>query len=228
MKHIIKNSPPAELKSWFDGQLIDGQRLNCSYDDLPPEVKQLIKQRLLAEQGYLCCYTGIRIDENRSHIEHLKPQALCQEHEDIDYHNLLAAFPENGRACQFGAVVKDNWYDENLLVSPLHGSCETRFGFDQYGRVRAANEGDDGVKTTIKKLGLDNGSLTEMRKQAIQAALFPKNHKMSQKQLQFVIESYCQRDHDNKFRPFCFVIQHAADRLLRQAKRHRERRLAQK
>ena len=226
MKHIIKNSPPAELKSWFDGQLIEGERINCRYDDLPAEVKQRIKQRLLAEQGHLCCYTGIRIDEADSHIEHLKPQTRCQDHEDIDYHNLLAAYPGNGRSCQFGAVVKDNWYDENLLVNPLHGSCEGRFGFDQNGRVRAANAEDEGAKTTIKKLGLDNGSLTEMRKQAIQAALFRRNQPKSKAQLKKIAESYCQRDNENKFRSFCFVIQHAADRLLQKAERKRQRRLA--
>ena len=226
MKHISKNSPPAELRRWFDRQLIDGERINCSFDDLPGEVKQIIKQRLLEEQGFLCCYTGIRIDESRSHIEHFKPQVLCQEYEDVDYNNLLAAFPDNGRSCQFGAVAKDNWYDEDLLISPLHGNCEARYIFDQFGRIRAANVEDAGASTTIVKLNLKDNSLTEMRKQAIQAALYRRNQPKSKAQLRKIAESYCQRDNQNKFRSFCFVIQHAAAKLLHKAEQNRQRRLA--
>lgn len=91
MKHIIKGNSPSELDSWFRNQPIeDGCRINCGYTDMPSEVKQVVKQRLLEEQGGLCCYTGLRVKETTSHIEHFKPQSQCESHEDIEYHNLLA------------------------------------------------------------------------------------------------------------------------------------------
>lgn len=234
MKHIIKGSTPAELRRWFDGQLIDGKRINCSYaKDLPGEVKQIIKQRLLEEQGYLCCYTGIRIDENSSHIEHFKPQALCNDHEDVDYNNLLAAYPKG--ECSFGARARK---DKELFVSPLRGDCESRFKYDELGQIKASSDDDNEAKETIVRLNLDDrferdgkvfaGPLTDMRKRAIQSALYRGKYPLSKKQLNYVIESYCQRGKDNRFRPFCFIIQHAAVRLLRQVERDRLKRLAKK
>ena len=74
MKYISKGSPPRELQEWFDGQpVVDGQRINCGYNDMPSNVKNAVKERLLDEQGGLCCYTGVQINLQNSHIEHLKP-----------------------------------------------------------------------------------------------------------------------------------------------------------
>lgn len=54
MKHIRKGSPPRALRDWFEGQPVeDGQRINCGYDDMPTNVKDAVKERLLHEQGGL-------------------------------------------------------------------------------------------------------------------------------------------------------------------------------
>lgn len=225
MKYIRKGTPPAELRRWFEDQPIEnGQRLNCGYRQMPGEVKSTVKQRLLEEQGGLCCYTGRRVNEQSSHIEHFKPQSLCREHEDIDYNNLLAAFPgDKERRCAYGAHAKDDWYDETLLISPLHSSCEGYFRFNQYGQIRANNEKDQRAKETIKRLRLDDHSLTELRRQAIDSALYPKQHPMSQAQLQSVVERYCMRDKNGYFPHFCYIIVQAAQELLKKAEQKRKR-----
>jgi uncharacterized protein (TIGR02646 family) len=227
MKYIHKGVAPRELQDWFNGQPIEnGDRLNCSYDDMPRDVKQAIQQHLLAEQGWLCCYTGIRVDEARSHIEHFKPQCYCERHEDIDYTNLLAAYPGN-RPCSFGAKAKGDWYDEHLLVNPLHPACETRFRYNLSGHINPADENDHGAVETIQRLRLYDESLTQMREQAIDEALFPRNHQLSEAQLRTVIESYCRRSNlGQPFRTFCFVVAQAAQELLRKAERNRIRRQA--
>jgi len=77
MKYIRKGNPPGELEIWFKKQPIgeDGIRINCTYKDgMRTEVKEAIKKRLLRDQGWLCCYTGLRIEMESTHIEHLKPQ----------------------------------------------------------------------------------------------------------------------------------------------------------
>jgi uncharacterized protein (TIGR02646 family) len=230
MKHIQKRSTPAILSQWLEGQPVEnGKRLNCGYKEMPSEVRQAIREYLLTEQGWLCCYTGIRISIDKSHIEHFKPQALCVDHEDVDYNNLLLAYPSEQRErqygrCQFGAQAKANWYDEQLLVSPLRGDCESRFKFNQFGEIRAAQRTDRAAQTTIQRLGLNNASLTEMRRQAIESVLFRKpNQHLSQKQLKKIVQSYCQLSEDNRFRAFCFVISQAAHQLLRQVERKRKR-----
>jgi len=228
MKYITQGHTPQELRRWFEGQPIaDGRRLNCSYDDIPGNVKQAVKQRLLDEQGGLCCYTGQRVSEDSSHIEHLKPQTLCENHEDVDYANLLAAYPGvNSQGCPYGAYAKADWYDAELLISPLSRHSENRFRFDLRGRIRPASNGDPAALETITRLCLDHDSLTELRKQAIDAALFPQNRPRRRAQLRQITQSYCDRDTQNRFPHFCFVIMQAAQMLLERAERRRKRKQA--
>ncbi len=224
MKHITKGRPPPELARWFEGQPLEhGRRINCGYGDIPTGVKKLVKQRLLEEQGYLCCYTGRRIDETGSHIERLKPQAACANHEDIAYDNMLAAFPGAGQHCEFGAVAKRDWNDPTLMVSPLHGGCEARFRFTQFGKIKAAPD-DQGAAETLGRLKLDHDTLTEWRSRAIVGALFPKGRGLSEAQLQKVATGYCTRDrHTQQFYPYCFVIKHVAYDLLRRRDQERKK-----
>ncbi len=202
MKYIQKRNAPAELRRWLESQPVkDGKPINSGYGDMPGEVKQVVKQRLLQEQGCLCCYTGLRIDENKSHIEHFKPQTLCVEHEDVDYRNLMAAYPNEQHErqygpCKFGAHRKDNWYDQALLISPLHGDCESHFKFDVFGKISPTRGEDSAAVETIHRLGLADSSLTELRRQAIETALFRSAHQpLSAQQLEKIARSYCTRDH---------------------------------
>lgn len=228
MKYIVKGSEPAQLRQWINGQpVVDGQRINCSYRDMPGTVKAVVKQRLILEQGGLCCYTGIAVTEDESHIEHFLPQTLCTNHEDVEYTNLLAAYPGEDRPnCPFGARARGSWFDASLFVSPLRGDCERRFVFRLNGAIQAANNSDSGAVHTIKKLHLDHESLTELRKQQIDAVLFPANRQLSSSQLRRIAEAYCQKDRQQRYRPFCFVVQQAANELLRRAERERIRREA--
>ena len=228
MKYIQKGSTPQELRRWFERQPVeDGQRINCGYGDMPSDVRAVVKQQLLEEQGGLCCYTGMRVDSQKSHIEHFKPQKLCTDHEDVEYTNLLAAHPGTSAGrCQFGARAKDDWYDENLLVSPLHQSCKTKFRFDLFGRIKPAKSDDTAAQDTIERLKLNHELLTDYRIQAINAALFPDESQLSRAKLRKVIKGFCQRNTEQKFPHFCFVIQQAAQDLLRKAEQKRKRRQA--
>ena len=69
MRRIRKTHPPASLRQWIN---TNKTLPNFNYDALPGAVKNDLKERLLSEQGFLCAYTGLGIEDN-SHIEHLKP-----------------------------------------------------------------------------------------------------------------------------------------------------------
>lgn len=227
MKHIAKGQPPTELAQWYHGQLVDGHRINCDYDNMPGEVREAVKQRLLEDQGWLCCYTGIRVSAQSSHVEHLKPQTLCTESEDdIDYRNMLAAYPgDRSPNCEFGAKAKGSWYDEELLVSPLNPHCEAKFRFDQFGRVHPATPHDAAAIETIRHLGLDCGRLTSMRERAIEEMLFDKDRTISKAQLKTIIDNFCKRNHNRQqFPAFCFAIVQAAKEVLGKAERDQQRR----
>jgi uncharacterized protein (TIGR02646 family) len=221
MKYIKKGAPPRELTDWFRHQpIVSGQRINCGYDVMPADVRLAVKQSLLIDQGWICCYTGMRVNHSCAHIEHFKPQVQCEDHEDIDYSNLLAAYPGvNMPKCQYGAHQKDNWYDPPNMVTPLHRSCESQFSYKLDGSITPNSQA---AQITITHLRLDNASLTEMRAQAIRRVL--RTRQLSRAQIERVSQSYSVRDHNGQFPIFCFVIQQAAQELLHKADHERVRR----
>jgi hypothetical protein len=108
MRRIRKTNPPASLRNWIDA---NRQLPNFNYDALPTGVKADLKEQLLAEQGFLCAYTGRGVADDDSHIEHLKPQNKCESGEDVNYRNLVACFPVDGGDVSYGygAPVKGGW-----------------------------------------------------------------------------------------------------------------------
>jgi len=234
MKYIAKSHAPKQLEDWFNSQPInqDGQRINCTYNQsLPSDVRKAIKDKLLQEQGWLCCYTGTSISEKKSHIEHFKPQSLCRQegnYEDVNYRNLLAAYPgDRDSKCSFGAHAKEDWYDPELLVSPLHKQCESRFHFDEDGYITSTRNDDQAAKETIKKLFLNCDMLREWREQAIDEFFFPEGRELSESKLQSIVENgCCIRDKKGRYPKFCFVIEQVAPQILRKAKSDRHRRQA--
>ena len=228
MKYINKEQEPEELRSWLDSQFDeDGNRLGCDYrNDLPTDVRRALLDHLLREQGFLCCYTGISIDKDDSHVEHFKPYSLCRKegkYEDVSYLNLLAAYPGNdyknedsrSKKCPFGAPEKNDWYDPINFVSPLNNDCEARFRFDDYGKVEATNNLDIAAQTTIEKLVLNHGRLKDLRKAAIDEALFPIDIELDESELRAIADgAYSVKSEDGKFPGFCFVIEQVAKQLI--------------
>jgi len=99
MKKVIKTHPPKEFQDW----LRDNAELDCSYSALQGKVAHVkLKEHLIHEQGFLCAYTGRSIDKGSSHVEHIKPQAICEGREDVGYRNLLACFPADGGDVSYG------------------------------------------------------------------------------------------------------------------------------
>jgi uncharacterized protein (TIGR02646 family) len=203
MKRIIKTNAPTELLSWIDKQKKGD--LSYPYGDMPSNVRAAVKKCLLKEQGYICCYTGKEIDEDSSHFEHLKPQSLCQNNEDVEYRNLLAAYPgpsyssENKQQCPYGAHARTN---DEFPITPLDLKCERAFKFDELGQINACSED---AKTTIDVLKLDEDSLTELRAAAI-SEFFETTEYTSEK-LRKALAEICKRRSDDSFREYCFVLE---------------------
>jgi uncharacterized protein (TIGR02646 family) len=231
MKYIKKEQEPEELRFWFDSQFDeDSKRLGCDYrNDLPSDVKRVLHNHLLTEQGFLCCYTGISINVDTSHVEHLKPYSICRQegkHEDVDYLNLLAAYPggnyknadtpnRRSKKCPFGAHAKDDWYDSTNLVSPLDEDCETRFIFYDSGKIEASNAEDTAAQKSIEKLTLNHERLKDLRKEAIDEALFPTDIELDESELRsFANGAYSVKGTDGKLPEFCFVIEQVARQLV--------------
>jgi hypothetical protein len=139
----------------------------------------------------------------------LKPQALCINHEDTEYTNLLAAYPKD--ACSYGARCKGHWYNPDLFVHPFRHDCEIRLRYRDSGEVVPAQAGDKAAEETIKRLNLNDKELVRKRKQAITGWL-DADLKKGQ-----VIKIIAQMDSKSNglYHEFCFVIKQAGNRYLK-------------
>lgn len=203
MKTICKQDAPLEFSDWKARANTDWQP---TYDDLRGAEKKALKQSLMAEQGFICCYCERRLVDDDSHIEHFRPQNDPQC-DPLDYGNLLCSCQDrivkgNPRHC---GNLKNGWFDEELLVSPLSEGCEAKFAYSGDGRIRPAGHGDQGASTTIAKLGLDVPKLNDLRKKAIEPFA---DGSLSEADLRDFVAGYLGRDHAGMFGEFFTTIRH--------------------
>lgn len=202
MKYIVKGGEPQEL---IDFRAAATSDWTPSYGGLTRIAKNAIKESLMKEQGYICCYCERRIVDADSHIEHFKPQSDPAV-DPLDFSNMLCSCQKNlvkgsDRHC---GNLKGGWFDEYLLVSPLDSACENKFAYKGDGTIYPI-EGDIAAKTTIEKLGLDINKLNNLRKLAIEPFL---DDGLSKEEFKQFVEGYLQMDSNGKFNPFPSTIEY--------------------
>jgi uncharacterized protein (TIGR02646 family) len=217
--------------------------MECDYDSLrrSPEVLETVEDGLFTEQGGICAYTGHQLylnsaDQNTGrtrdvefHIEHLTPQNHCTYDQETEYTNLVACWPAPNRGFEpaYGARKKGNWpgpASMDLFVSPLRSDCASRFKFNHRGEITVAHGNDSPAEATIKKLGLDHHTLTELRREAIRGTLNPTSRPIklteARKLLVHLRQVAARLDAGQaiKLPPFCFAVETALEREIRKLK----------
>ena len=152
-------------------------------------MRRRLVDALIAEQGHLCAYCNIRIDERPGghHIEHLLPRRLIasktpltEEEQasiersgipcdrlDIDHRNLLACCPnKDGKHGASGCG--DHKGPRLLPLTPLEPRCETALRYLPTGAIES--DEDDGART-IQVLKLDRPDLVRARRDALEGWL---------------------------------------------------------
>ena len=217
--------------------------MTCSYEELRrvPDALGEVEDALFAEQGGLCAYTGHRIGLTRAkpdagtqravefHIEHLTPQAHCSYGQDAEYGNMVACWPPPncGFEPAYGARKKGNWPrpgEETQFVSPLRDDCSDRFSFSHRGEIGVAQPGDQAAAETIKRLALDDRTLTALRKGAIRGALNPGSRPIRLTEARRLLaqmdrdSAQVDQGRDLQLAPFSFAIRPALEREVRKLK----------
>jgi uncharacterized protein (TIGR02646 family) len=156
MKYIQKTeSEPAVFTKWKKAGGWDASDPdNHKFDPKAWALKQEIKELLLKEQGFICCYCEEQITTKKSHIEHLLPKGISQfSHLKSDYSNLLCSC-DYLKSC-------GHYRDKSIIkVSPLQGTCENAFVYDDNGKIDGTNQ--DAIDT-IRDLKLDCERLNAAR-----------------------------------------------------------------
>ncbi|MBE9194942.1 TIGR02646 family protein [Synechocystis sp. LEGE 06083] len=197
MKYIQKQAEPPELQRWKQQS---NDHWQPRYADLGSDLKRRIKQALMQEQGYLCCYCEQKLDLEDSHIEHFRPQS-DPEVDPLDFNNLLCSCQNQNKKGEprHCGNLKDNWFDPALLISPLDPKCETSFKFTADGYIQPRHEQDQAAITTITKLGLDIPALRALRRQAIEPFL---DESLSVEEFNLFVQKYLLPSSAGDFNPF--------------------------
>ncbi|WP_163409627.1 retron system putative HNH endonuclease [Flavobacterium ajazii] len=207
MKHIIKQEEPQAFTNWKVGR---GGNAEKTYKGLNRNhnIKDNLRDSLLQEQGYICCYCEKELKSNDRHIEHFKPKHKFPQLQ-LEYENLFCSCQVNlinGEPLHCGNS-KGNFFDERFLISPLEPNCESRFKYTFDGQIFPADENDIGAKITIIELNLDE--LENLRKGAIEPFL-NLDDEMSEEELSLFISSYLKdkADNEGKFNEFYTTIKY--------------------
>lgn len=206
MRYIHKGEEPESFKAW---KALAKTTPNWGYSYLQNPEKRELHEALLREQGHICCYCGMRITLSSSHIEHLKPQSTPDPDLSVEYTNLLASCqrerePRKPIHC---GVAKDNWYEEDLMVSPLKPNCTDFFIYTDDGQILETNtpEKKAAATTTIDKLRLNIPKLIAMRKEVIKNLLADIDELTDEERLKLA-QGFEQPDANGRYEEFCTAI----------------------
>jgi len=201
MKHIVKDQNTPDFDEWKVSANHDWQP---TYEDLSCTTKKEVKHSLMKEQGYICCYCERRLTDDVSHIEHFNPQSNNAVN-PLDYANMLCSCQnqlEQGEPRHCGHL-KGDWFDNQLLVSPLDPDCEGHFAYTADGKIQPAEKSDDAARLTIEKLGLNINKLNALRKKAIEPFL---DENLSEQEFSQFVSGYLRKNTGGMFGEFWTTI----------------------
>ena len=194
MKQIVKVTEPEEFSRWKTN---DRMAHRPNWNRVPGQIKQVIHESLMREQGFICCYCEASVVKTDSHIEHFRPREYFSQLQ-LHYTNLHCSCqrdPGPGEPIHCGHR-KGSWFDGDLLLSPLDPDCEVRFQFTANGDI-FPRDGDPAAETTIKRLGLDLPKLNALRSATVDALI-----DLSEAQIRQLLD----RGTDGRFQEFHTTI----------------------
>lgn len=203
MKYIVKQEEPAAFTEW---KALRNDDWMPTYKKLSGDIKSIVTAALMVEQGYICCYCERRLTDNDAHVEHFRPQH-DESVDPLDFSNMLCSCQNqlkkgDPRHC---GNLKDHWFDEQLLISPLDPECEGRFSFTGDGYISSAQPTDKAATETVVRLGLDIPKLRSLRKSAIEPFL---DDSLNQDDVNRFVSGYLQRHSSGMYGEFWTTIRY--------------------
>ncbi|MEH1820136.1 MAG: hypothetical protein V7L31_13820 [Nostoc sp.] len=103
--------------------------------------------------------------------------------------------------------IKDKWYDDNLMISPLDVNCAEFFRYTDDGQILATNNSQKqlAAETTIDKVALNIDKLKNLRAKSIEPILEIINT-ITEEEREDLILGFSETDYKGYYEEFCAAI----------------------
>ena len=227
MKQVNKIAEPNSL-------LQHRAKQHSNFDNIPYETKTELRQSLLSEQGYICCYCMKRIPEKiekegivtyNMKVEHFQ----CQESFSalqLTYTNLFAACtgnegkPQKLQTCDS----KKGNLELSINLTVNLPNCETLFKYNAIGEISSTNDNADIDRQLIVILNLNMQTLKDGRSEiylAVQEKIRVEGKRFKNDKARFI--RFLEQEKvkwlgrlENKHRPYCMVAVYFLTKKLKQ------------
>jgi uncharacterized protein (TIGR02646 family) len=202
MKHIHKGTQPPSLLKYR-------KQFDATYENY--REKDELREALLKEQGYICCYCMRRITEGHTKIEHWKPQTKYPALQ-LDYHNLLAACNGNEGEPKELQHCDTQKGDAEIVIHPADSqkNCEDFIKYRNNGEIYSDDpEINQDLNDT---LNLNLQALVENRKRTYKGVIGEitrirgGNVAWSVTDVKKNIRDYENKGSDGKYKPYCNMV----------------------
>lgn len=209
MKKIIKQSEPRFLVE-------HRSQVNANYDNYPDKDK--LRESLLKEQGYICCYCMRRIKLDDMKIEHWQPQTKYTSRK-LDYRNLLGACMGNQGARPQNQHCDTRKGDAEIIINPIEGdkNCENIIKYRPDGKIYSD---DVSVNHDLNEsLNLNLGFLKKNRSDVLFLVIRKLNEKFPNKTwakitVQKEIDKLNTKDENGFYDSYCqFIVSYLKSKL---------------
>jgi len=147
MKYIQKGSEPLSLSNHRNWIASDPERALSKKVFETYQEKHELRDYLLREQGFVCCYCMRQINnefdergKSLVRIEHWAPQSIYDGTNDkpdlrLEYGNLLAACNGNERGPKHLYCCDKSKGNIEITINPTQPICESQFYFSSSGEI---------------------------------------------------------------------------------------------
>ena len=205
-----------ERRHYREQDFIDGHHNGINARDIFNRIKQKqefsqLKEKLIRDQGYICCYCNANVPLQSSTVEHLVPISINKSLL-AEYRNLLISC-NGGRVErvenrenieQYPLYCDAHRGNSQLNFTPLHIDCWSAFDYSiADGSVRGTNQR---AQEVLGILNLDCVLLRTNRLEALSILFDDNGDFISDEELEKIWDAFWERDEDGKHEPYFFAI----------------------
>lgn len=216
MIYIQKGIEPQEIIDWKNANPLKG------YKELPSSKRRILRNSLLQEQGYICCFCGCSIGKLDSRntiiqciIKKKDPHNVRNAHIVPQSVNLSLSLDYNNICASCDSQIHGEWHcdfaqkNKTLPITPLQRDCADYFSFKVDGVVEPNPNKTESEKykaqETIDILNLNSRSIKSARKNAIKN-FENKLKTLSNEDKKKAIQCISQKKSDGTYFPYFFVL----------------------